>query len=55
MRTDDGRVVVAVRFDSKHAYEALADDPEQDTWWREKMRPILDEDPMWVDGHWFEP
>ncbi len=50
---DDGRTIVScVIFESKDAYLALADDPEQDTWWRERVMPLLDGDPQWVDGSW---
>lgn len=49
---DDGStVVVPVFFDSKQAYDRLADDPSQDTWWREQMAPHLD-DVKWIDGTW---
>jgi len=50
----DGRIAVAVRFESKESYLKLADDPNQDSWWTQTMRPLLDEDPTWVDGEWFE-
>jgi antibiotic biosynthesis monooxygenase (ABM) superfamily enzyme len=50
---DDGEtIVVAVQFDSKENYVALADDPEQDQWWRTVMSPMLDGEPTWIDGHW---
>ena len=50
---DDGVTVVnVVKFTDKAAYEALADDPEQDTWYQTKLRPLLAEDPQWIDGHW---
>ena len=49
---DDGRVVVCVRFASKKEYEALADDPAQDEWWRVEMAPMLDGEPEWIDGEW---
>jgi hypothetical protein len=52
MVTDDGRVVVAVRFESREAYEALADDPTQDEWWTTTLRPLLADDPEWIDGSW---
>jgi len=55
LRTDDGQVVVAVRFASKQAYDKLADDPDQDTWYQEKLRPMLDDDPTWFDGEWSKP
>ena len=50
--TDDGRIVVPVRFASRAAYEALADDPAQDEWWATTMRPLLAADPDWIDGTW---
>ncbi|MCZ3385856.1 MAG: hypothetical protein LH630_02560 [Actinomycetia bacterium] len=50
----DGRIVVAIRFDSKAQDEALADDPAQDKWWRAEMAPLLDGDPEWIDGEWQE-
>jgi hypothetical protein len=50
---DDGvTVVMTVKFDSEADYRALADDPAQDEWWREKVMPMLDGDPQWLDGHW---
>jgi hypothetical protein len=56
MLGDDGQTVVnAVRFESKADYDALADDPEQDRWWRERFRPLLADEPQWIDGSWLEP
>jgi hypothetical protein len=52
MQTDDGRIVVAVRFDSKENYLKLADDPKQDEWYRTQMMPMLDGEPQWIDGEW---
>ena len=50
---DDGRTVVNVAvFDSKETYQALADNPEQDTWWQEHYAPLLDGEPQWIDGSW---
>lgn len=50
---DDGRQLVScVVFESEKAYRSLADDPEQDVWWREKVMPLLDGDPTWIDGTW---
>lgn len=50
---DDGQtIVVAVQFDSKEQYLALADSPEQDEWWRTVMAPMLDGEPTWIDGTW---
>jgi hypothetical protein len=52
---EDGRTVVnVVKFTDKAAYQALADDPAQDTWWSTTMRPLLAEDPQWYDGTWAE-
>ena len=53
MICDDGKTfVMAVFFESKAAYEALADDPDQDRWYTEKLAPMLDGEPQWLDGHW---
>lgn len=52
MTADDGRVVMAVRFESKEAYQALADDPAQSAWWTSEVAPLLDGDPEWIDGSW---
>jgi len=50
---DDGNTVVTcVAFESRDAYLALADSPEQDEWWRTVMAPMLDGDPQWIDGEW---
>jgi hypothetical protein len=52
MLGDDGETVVSVvRFTSKTEYQALADDPTQDEWWRTKMEPLLS-DVQWIDGEW---
>jgi antibiotic biosynthesis monooxygenase (ABM) superfamily enzyme len=52
---DDGRtVVMAVQFDTKDQYLALADSPEQDEWWRGVMAPMLDGEPTWIDGTWHD-
>ena len=48
----DGRVVNYAEFESREAYEKLGADPEQDRWWRERMAPLLDGDPEWIDGDW---
>jgi hypothetical protein len=53
LRADDGStVVMAVQFDAKEQYVALADAPEQDEWWRTVMAPMLDGEPTWIDGTW---
>lgn len=50
---DDGRTIVScVIFESRETYMALANDPEQDKWWREKVVPNLDGDVQWIDGTW---
>jgi hypothetical protein len=41
-----------VVFESKEQYVALSNDPDQDTWWTEKARPLLAADPEWIDGTW---
>jgi hypothetical protein len=52
MQADDGRMVMAVRFESKDAYLKLADDPTQDEWYQTVMAPHLAGDPEWIDGEW---
>ena len=52
MKADDGRMVMAVRFESKDAYLKLADDPTQDEWYRAVLEPHLDGAPEWIDGEW---
>jgi hypothetical protein len=53
LEADDGKtVVVGARFEDKATYLALADDPDQDRWWREEMAPLLDGEPQWIDGTW---
>jgi hypothetical protein len=52
MLAKDGRtVVVTVFFRDQAAYDALADDPDQDRWWTERMAPHLT-DVTWLDGTW---
>jgi predicted small metal-binding protein len=49
---DDGStVVVPVFFDNRDDYRKLADDPDQDAWWKERMAPHLS-DVRWIDGTW---
>lgn len=51
--SDDGRTIVNVAvFESKDAYQALADDPAQDEWWRAHYAPLLEGEPRWIDGAW---
>jgi antibiotic biosynthesis monooxygenase (ABM) superfamily enzyme len=50
---DDGvTVAMCVVFDSKDAYWAVANDPEQDRWWQQRATPLLDGDVQWTDGTW---
>lgn len=50
---DDGKTIVNVAvFESKDAYFALANDPEQGKWWEAHYAPLLDGDPQWIDGAW---
>lgn len=51
---DANRVVIATRFASKEQYWALADNPDQDEWYRATLAPLLDGDPTWIDGTWME-
>jgi len=53
MMCDDGStIVVSVFFDSEDSYKKLADDPMQAQWYEEKLAPMLEGDPQWLDGHW---
>jgi heme-degrading monooxygenase HmoA len=45
----DGEYWLAVVFESREAYRANADSPEQDARYRE-MRALLAADPEWNDG-----
>jgi hypothetical protein len=50
---DDGRsVVMAVRFRDRPAYVALADDPEQDAFYTQKIAPLMAGEVQWFDGEW---
>ena len=51
---DANHVVIATRFASKEQYWALADNPDQDEWYRATLAPLLDGDPTWIDGTWME-
>ncbi|MEX2446250.1 MAG: antibiotic biosynthesis monooxygenase [Dehalococcoidia bacterium] len=50
-RSDDDpdEVYLAVVFDSREAYRANAESPEQDERFR-RMRELLEDDPEWHDG-----
>lgn len=52
LATTQGQVVLAVRFESQAAYEKLADSPAQDEWWNAVLRPLLADEPVWIDGEW---
>ena len=47
--TDDGRVVVVVRFESAEAARRNADRPEQTGWWEETSR-LFDGEPTFLDS-----
>jgi hypothetical protein len=50
---DDGTTVVNVAmFEDKDSYMKLADNPDQDKWWSERMAPKLAGEPRWIDGTW---
>ena len=53
MRPDNkpGYLIGAAVFEDKASYEANADDPEQDKWFRQ-LREHLDGDPEWEDGEY---
>jgi quinol monooxygenase YgiN len=44
-----GELVMAVVFDTQEHYEANANDPEQDAWYR-SLVALLEADPEWADG-----
>jgi hypothetical protein len=54
MATEDGRILMAVRFESKEQYLALADDPKQSQWWENEVMPLLAGEPQWIDGEWID-
>jgi len=50
---DDGRTLVNwARFLDKESYLALADDPAQDAWYQQRIAPLLEGEPRWIDGEW---
>lgn len=52
MRVDDGVTVVGTFiFESKEAYAALAELPDQGEWFASVIAPMLDGDAIWLDGH----
>lgn len=44
-----GELVGVAVFDDKATYQANAEAPEQDAWYR-RLRETLQEDPVWEDG-----
>ena len=46
-----GEMVGVAVFDDKASYEANADDPAQDKWYR-SLRENLEADPDWQDGEY---
>jgi hypothetical protein len=50
--SDDGTIVNTAVFTDRESYERLSDDPEQDRWYRERVAPLLADEPRWIDGPW---
>ena len=42
-------LIMVVAFQDKESYQANAQDPEQDRWYR-RFRELLQADPTWEDG-----
>ena len=49
MDADPDEYIMAVAFESREAYRANADSPEQDARYQE-LRALLEADPEWHDG-----
>ena len=49
MDADPDEYILAVAFESREAYKANADSPEQDARYQE-LRALLEADPEWHDG-----
>ena len=47
-----GELLLIGIFEDRATYEANAEDPEQDRWFR-RLREMLDADPEWTDGDIF--
>ena len=45
-----GELTLAVVFDTQQHYEATANDPEQDAWYRSFVT-LLEDEPSWSDGN----
>lgn len=53
MFCDDGSTIVNyARFASREDYQALSGDPAQDQWWQQRLAPLLEGEPRWIDGGW---
>ena len=48
-KLDKGGMMGVALFESKEAYVANANDPEQDAWYRQ-FRALMVADPQWFDG-----
>jgi len=46
---DPSEFILVAVFDNKENYEANANDPQQDAWYKE-FAACLEGDPMWMDG-----
>ncbi|MBI4493776.1 MAG: hypothetical protein HY690_13370 [Chloroflexi bacterium] len=46
-----GELIGVAIFSDRASYEANANDPEQDKWYR-RMRDHLEADPIWEDGEY---
>ena len=46
-----GELIGVAIFEDRAAYQANADNPEQDAWYR-KLRALLTDDPVWEDGEY---
>ncbi len=46
-----GEYIGVAIFQDKASYQANANDPEQDRWYR-RMRELLLQDPLWEDGEY---
>jgi hypothetical protein len=48
-KLDNGGMMGVAIFESKEKYDANANDPDQDRWFR-RLRELLESDPEWNDG-----
>ena len=47
--SNPAEIIVAVVFDTKENYDANAEDPGQDKWYKELVA-LLEGEPRWMDG-----